>query len=79
MTKKLLCGYVSIFRDKRGGDRLQGVVTKVGSLRFEQARAKLARLASRAPGKVSDGDVIEALARGWADTTAYLTTHKPNG
>ena len=76
MTKRrLLCGHRSIFRDKKGGDRLHGIVTKVGSAKFELHRARLALLASRTPDEVSDADTIEYLARGEADTRAYLKAH----
>lgn len=62
----------SIFRGKRGGDRLQGVITPIGSKRFEEARRKLAKLAAREPEEVSDADTIEFLARGEANTRDYL-------
>jgi hypothetical protein len=65
-------GRQSIFRDKIGGDRVQGVITPAGSRRFEIARSKLAKLAGREVEQVSDADVIEFLARGEANTREYL-------
>jgi hypothetical protein len=65
-------GNVSIFKDKAGGDRVQGNITPVGSRRFEQARARLGKLAGREKEQVSDADVIEYLARGERDTIAYI-------
>ena len=65
-------GNVSIFRNKDGGDRYQGILTKVGSQRFEAARALLGALVGRPTKKVSDADTIEFLARGKAATEAYL-------
>ena len=68
----LISGRKSIFRNKAGGDRVQGVITRAGSQRFEATRHKLASLARRAVGDVSDADVIEALSRGWPATERYL-------
>lgn len=65
-------GRASIFRGKQGGARLQGVITKAGSNRFEQARKRLARLAGRDVEEVSDADTIEYLARGEAETLKVL-------
>lgn len=65
-------GRASIFRDKKGGDRVQGVITPVGSTRFELARIALAKLAGREREHVSDADVIEYLARGEKNTRDYL-------
>lgn len=69
-------GRPSIFRDKAGGDRVQGVITKVGSQRFEAARARLARLDNREVEQTSDADVIEYLARGDEDTRLYIQARK---
>lgn len=69
-------GRPSIFRDKAGGDRVQGVITKVGSQRFEAARARLARLDNREVEQTSDADVIEYLARGDAETRVYIADRK---
>lgn len=65
-------GRDSIFREKDGGDRYQGIVTKAGAQAFERARARLAKLADRKVDHVSDADVIEYLARGEANTRDYL-------
>lgn len=46
-------------------------LTKRGRVLFEQARTKLKTLANW-PGTVSDGDVIESLARGEKETASYL-------
>ena len=53
--------------DKAGGARYQGIVGKVGKTEFERARKRLKRLA-RWKNRVSDGDVFEALSRGWDET-----------
>ena len=65
-------GQPSIFRNKKGGDRLQGIVTPEGSRRFEMARRRLAKLAGREVEHVSDADVIEFLVRGDEATRAEL-------
>lgn len=65
-------GRASLFRDKKGGDRVQGVITPLGSSRFEAARKRLGDLAGRDPEHVSDADVIEYLARGESATIAYF-------
>jgi hypothetical protein len=67
-----LTGRASIFREKAGGDRVQGLLTPIGSKRFEQARATLAKLAGRETEQISDADTIEFLARGEANTRSYL-------
>ena len=69
-------GRDSIFRDKAGGDRYQGIVTKTGAQRFEAARSRLAKLANRDPERVSDADTIEYLARGDAETVVYLSARE---
>ena len=46
-------------------------LTKRGRVLFEKARKRLKKLA-KWPGSVSDGDVIESLARGDDETAAYL-------
>lgn len=61
-----------MFRGKRGGMRVQGVLTPFGGQAFEKARKKLARLVKRTPDKVSDADVIEYLARGEFETKLML-------
>lgn len=69
-------GRPCVFRDKDGGDRVQGFITKTGAEKFERARRQLAELAIwvRAP---SDADVIEYLARGEENTRAYIKAHGP--
>jgi hypothetical protein len=70
-------GWQSIFEGKSREHRYQGIVTEVGSRAFEAARKKLAKLAGNRPvDKVSDGDVFEALARGWDATKAYIEAHE---
>lgn len=65
-------GRESLFRGKKGGDRVQGVLTPAGSRRFEQARARLGRMIGKDAEKVSDADVIEFLARGDEETRKVL-------
>lgn len=67
-----MTGRASIFRDKKGGSRVQGIMTPVGSKRFEQARRRLGKLADRETEHVSDADTIEYLARGESETVKYL-------
>jgi hypothetical protein len=76
MAKTPQFGRASIFRNKEGGARVQGTLTPAGSIRFERARKTLARLAAREVEQVSDADVVEFLARGEADTIAYLDANK---
>lgn len=64
----------AIFKDKADGARYQGIVTKAGSVAFEAARCRLAKLANRSVETTSDGCVFEALARGWDNTREYLRT-----
>jgi len=71
-------GRPSIFRGKDGGTRLQAVITPAGTVRFEQARARLAKLASWEVERVSNADVIEYLARGDKDTRAYIADNTPS-
>lgn len=65
-------GRQSVFRGKKGGQRIQGLVTRRGGECFEGARRDLARLTQREPTQISDADVIEFLARGTANTRDYL-------
>jgi hypothetical protein len=65
-------GNRSIFGDKSGGDRIQGILTKVGTRQFEVARARLAFLSQRKTSQVSQGDTAEFLARGEAATIKFL-------
>jgi len=69
---KPLMGRASIFRNKKGGDRVNGVLTARGSVRFELHRRQLARLVALDPEQVSDADVIEYMVRGEKETRAYL-------
>lgn len=55
-----------------GADRVQGVLSPIGSKAFEQARARLAKLTAREPEQVSDADTIEYLARGETATRRFL-------
>jgi len=71
-TTTVARGRPSIFRNKEGGARVHGVLTPIGSRRFEQARLRLARLAVRDPEQISDADVVEFLARGDEATRRYL-------
>lgn len=69
-------GRASIFRGKANGVRVQGILTREGGKQFEAARGELAALYRAIKGVkptvVSDADVIEFLARGQANTEAYL-------
>lgn len=56
--------------------RIQGVISKPGSVKFEQARKRLAKLVGWAPERVSDADTIEFLARGEKDTLKYLDSKR---
>jgi hypothetical protein len=69
-------GRRSIFGDKDDGARVQGMLTKKGGQAFEWKRQELAalyeRIVGRSPGTVSDGDTIEFIARGEAETRKHL-------
>lgn len=65
-------GRPSVFRDKRGGRRVQGLITRVGRDWFESRREELAALCGREPKQVTDADVIEFMARGATNTRDYL-------
>ena len=69
-------GRDSIFRHKAGGRRLQGIITKTGARQFKVHTARLRALfqevMGRPAGSCSQADVVEFLARGEADTRAYL-------
>lgn len=66
----------AIFKQKLGGARYQGVVTAIGSVRFEQARKRLAKLADREVEQTSDGDTMEAMSRGWEETAKYIAAQR---
>jgi len=68
-------GRPCIFRDKAGGTKKQGVITPAGTIRFEAARRRLAKLAGREVEQISDADTIEYLARGETETKAYIAKH----
>ena len=65
-----MTGRASIFRGKDLRKMKRGALTEVGNQEFEAARKRLAKMAGRKTA--SDGDVIEALSRGWAATKAYI-------
>lgn len=65
-------GRPCIFRSPGEKVRYQGIVTYHGSMFFEQARARLALIVKMKPAAVSDGAVIEYLARGDRKARAYL-------
>jgi hypothetical protein len=74
MTKRkdgAVRGQPAIFKNKTG-DRVQGGLTPRGSIRFELARRRLAKLAGWDYEEVSDADTIEFLALGEALTKDYL-------
>lgn len=66
-----------MFRNKKGGVRVHGVITKIGGAKFEAARRELSELAPHVANP-SDADVIEYLTRGREDTLAYIAAH-PGG
>lgn len=70
MAKKDVGGYPSIFRNKKGGGRVQGVLTKVGTKAFEDARKRLGTLAG--VKRATDADTIEYMSRGHEATVLYL-------
>lgn len=65
-------GRDSIFRNKKHGQRVQGIITAAGGRRFEEGRQALAKLTGRDPEQISDADTTEFLARGPAETKLYL-------
>ena len=65
-------GRPSLFRDKRGGLRVQAIIGRVGKQKFLAARARLAEIAKRKVRQVSASDTVEFLARGEAETIRYL-------
>jgi hypothetical protein len=60
-----------IFPPTVAGARTPGQ-TAVGSIRFEQARKRLAHLVSREVEHVGDADVVEYLSRGDVNVRAFL-------
>jgi hypothetical protein len=70
-------GRKSVFRDKMidgklTGGRIHGVLSSRGRERFEAHRDKLGAIAIRPSSAVSDGDVVEYLARGVTETRRAL-------
>lgn len=65
-------GRASLFRGKAGGERINGTITKRGAVCAKQHRTVLAQIAGIKPDEVSDADLVEYLARGEAETRAYL-------
>jgi hypothetical protein len=53
-----------MFRGKHGGDRVQGNITPAGSIAFEHARRRAAKMAGWEVEEVSDADTIEFMALG---------------
>lgn len=66
-------GQPAIFLHKTGGE-VRGSLTVVGSVRFEHARRRFAKLVGWEYERVLDGDVVEYLARGETSTRAYLAS-----
>ena len=78
MSKRPLEGLPSIFRGKdRLTGRVQGLLTRFGRARVEAARKPLAKLTGRKASTISQGDLIEYLARGDENTKAYLAGKSP--
>lgn len=59
--QKPATGRASLFRNKGGGGRVQGVLTKSGVTQFESMRKAIAKVTERDPNHVSDADVIETM------------------
>jgi len=62
-------GNQSIFKGPVG-NRVQGLLTVAGTISFEVARRKLAKMSGRETA--SDRDTIIALSIGWRETERYL-------
>ncbi len=69
-----------IFEDKDPDTRFQGILTKTGGVKWAAAKKRLAAIYREVVGQpfgsISDGDVAEFLARGEANTRAYLKETK---
>jgi len=65
-------GRPSVFRPKPPETNVHGRLTLEGRRMFELARKALAKIVGWKSERVSDGDVIEFLARGERNTRAYL-------
>ena len=73
MSKKApTTGRPSIFRGKDRTSPVNAYMTPRGKKKVHEARKRLAALVGWQIGDVKDGDVVEALARGWDETRAYL-------
>lgn len=75
---KTRMGRPSIFFPKNEDKRMNGYMTNLGADKFEQHRSALAALYQDITGvalkatSISNGDVTEYLARGAANTRAYI-------
>lgn len=73
-------GRRAVFRGKMTTAQVHGILTPVGHDAFETAREQLRGLYRRIlrtyPPNITDGDTIEALARGWPATRAYLEAER---
>jgi len=65
-------GRPTLFGERAGGRRVQGILTKTGTARFDEARERLARLSGWEAAALSDANVIEYLARGEEATRKAL-------
>jgi hypothetical protein len=61
-------GHASLYRGKKDGVRIQGILTPQGGVAFEQARRRIAEMHQRTVNATSDADVVEFLARHWTET-----------
>ena len=69
-------GRPSVFRDKNKRNRVVGILTDTGAEKFNAARQRLSVLSGMDVELVSDGDVVEFLARGANATREYLRRRK---
>lgn len=65
-------GRQSVFRNKKGGMRVQAFLTPQAAIFYKQMEAGLARMTGRPPDDLSVGDVVEFALRGEANTRDYL-------
>lgn len=70
-TKKTKIGRPSLFGPK-DGDQIHAVLTKRGSVLFEMARRALAKLTKKDPDAISDGNAMEFVLRGEAESRKAL-------
>ncbi len=70
----------SIFEGKDPKTRFQGLTTPEGGKKLDAKRRELAKIyldvVGESYGTISDGDVVEYMARGAKDTIAYLKRTK---